>query len=491
MEPRPAASARTYRRAVGLEVRLDPCRGCSRATITARRHGGDTVVELDLSEASALLRLKRWSTPEEAGLPAATLGRWVTENLAFEADGRPPQDLYAGPVWDGAAPVSLAPHVWPTFVMDHKRSRGPVPFMPRHHTLQGARLTGVHLGVMEAGSQVLGVALSCCAHHGMVLRELMAHLHAPAPTGLGKDHAALLAVLDQLGLLEPAPVPLDVPDGSLTWLGHAAVLLKDGGTRVLVDPLFHPRSLPPPVQGTTPPDARTLGPVDAVLITHGDNDHFNVQALGRLARNTPLLLPRARKAQPFHVDMAAVAALLGFTNVAFVEPWETTRVGALKVLAAPFVGEDWGLTLPKVTWLVQGPTLCAYLGADAAAMPEVMARLGQEHVVDVALLGVGGCEEALVMPKGFGYGNFYARWIAHAQRNRWVQHCAGPQESAQAARLLRARHVFGYAAGGADFIALAYSDRGTHQYLAALLVEPGDPQPLALPLGVPAALPLR
>ena len=38
----------------------------------------------------------------------------------------------------------------------------------------------------------------------------------------------------------------------------------------------------------------------------------------------------------------------------------------------------------------------------------------------MALLGVTGAEESLVMPPGFGYGNFYAKWIPPERRNEWM-----------------------------------------------------------------------
>jgi hypothetical protein len=64
-----------------------------------------------------------------------------------------------------------------------------------------------------------------------------------------------------------------------------------------------------------------------------------------------------------------------------------------------------------------------------------------------------------------------------------VQLCNGPEESAEVARRLKARFAFGYAAGGAPFAAQAYTDRGTHAELAAILAhDASGPRPLALPL---------
>jgi hypothetical protein len=188
--------------------------------------------------------------------------------------------------------------------------------------------------------------------------------------------------------------------------------------------------------------------------------------------------------------MAALLDLLGFHNVTWMSPWQRLKLGDVTLLAVPFLGEDWGLPLPTLTWLVQAKDLTVYFGADANPMPLVHEKLSSEFQIDLALLGVSGCQEAHVMPPGFGYGNFYAPWIPTERRNEWVALCSGSEDAAQSARILKARHAFGYAAGGAPFIQLAYTDRGTHDGTAQLLASsPSGPAPLDLPLGVPTRVP--
>jgi hypothetical protein len=59
-----------------------------------------------------------------------------------------------------------------------------------------------------------------------------------------------------------------------------------------------------------------------------------------------------------------------------------------------------------------------------------------------------------------------------------------PVLAAEMARLMGARKVFGYAAGGVPWMPTTYSDEGDHADLAALLVEDAEGvQPLDLPLG--------
>jgi L-ascorbate metabolism protein UlaG (beta-lactamase superfamily) len=56
---------------------------------------------------------------------------------------------------------------------------------------------------------------------------------------------------------------------SITWLGHATVLYRSpSGKSVLVDPWMEGNP-------ARPPEAKKLGTVDIMLITHGHSDHFN------------------------------------------------------------------------------------------------------------------------------------------------------------------------------------------------------------------------
>jgi hypothetical protein len=230
--------------------------------------------------------------------------------------------------------------------------------------------------------------------------------------------------------------------------------------------------------------------VDAVLITHGDNDHFNAQALAWIPPATPILIPRTVEKKPYQVDLEGVLALLGFSNVRTMTWWETDPLGALQVTCTPFHGEDWGLTLPSCTWLLSGGGHTVYLSADSVFHEETCRRIAASHTVDLAFLGVTGNAETHLMPPGFGYGDFYALWIPPGKRNQWVELCAGPAESARAAVLLKARHAFGYAAGGAAFMPVAYSDRGTHAELADHLAKGGHAGvPVDLPLARPWKLP--
>ncbi len=470
-----------FRRAEGVSLAFSPCSG---QFLLGDRPVPRGAVEL-------LGRLSQWATATQVATTLAQLAALEKANAVFWAPQRPSRALTGSPLGQRAGPVRLRGNVWPKLLLRREERVDVFPFMARRGMLVDAALVGLQCAVFEWGKKTLELRMECCPQHGAALRALLPRLNGWATwEQLAADPqvAGVLDALDVVGMLESCG-PHTKDQGSpaqVTWLGHAAVLYQAGGTRLLVDPLFHPRSIPQRAHQDTPPDPRALGHIDAVLITHGDNDHLNAQALQWLPPDTPVIIPRASARHPYQVDLEGMLAVLGFHNITALAPWEETQVGEVRVTAAPFVGEDWGLTLPACTYLLQHPALNVYLTADAVLMEDVCQQVAARTRVDLALLGVTGCAETHLAPPGFGYGAFYAVWIPRHLRNRWVELCAGPEQSARAAVLLGARRAFGYAAGGADFVPVAFSDRGTHAQLDAALRQLGHPGvPCALTLGQP------
>ncbi|SMH38239.1 L-ascorbate metabolism protein UlaG, beta-lactamase superfamily [Rathayibacter oskolensis] len=68
---------------------------------------------------------------------------------------------------------------------------------------------------------------------------------------------------------------------TLRWLGMAGFLLNARGTTILIDPVLH--SFDMPLLVDIPLRVADVLRVDAVLVTHGDNDHFSVPTCRELA----------------------------------------------------------------------------------------------------------------------------------------------------------------------------------------------------------------
>lgn len=470
----------TFRRAVGLELQLSLCEGLAHVEVTASRQEGATTVSLPLEEVALLFRLSNWQQSDELNVPQQRLASLVYQNLLYWSERRPSRVLTGAPVHDVELPLVLRRNVWPTPVLARradgarKRDAAPTPFMPRMGKLDDVELAGVRFEAVELDRQTHGISFSCCAAHGMVVRDWLTSLdgkHGCGSLVQTAEHAALLRAFNSLGLLETS-LPHDQTwhgESRVTWLGHAAVLVETLGQRILVDPLFHPCSIPSRAHPELPPDPAHIGPLDAILITHGDNDHFNPQALVRLERHTPVYIPRVKAPQAYHVDMLRVLDLLGFTQVHTLQVGDRVQLGDVTVVATPFVGEDWGLSLPQLTYVIQSEPLTVFLNADSHRMDEHHRQIGEEFKVDVAFVGVSGCAETHAMAPGFGCGNFYGPWMPSQKANQWIELSAGPEDAARAAHLVGATKAFGYAAGGASYIPMGFSDHGTHADMAKAL----------------------
>lgn len=82
---------------------------------------------------------------------------------------------------------------------------------------------------------------------------------------------------------------------SVTWIGHASLLVQIGGCNVLIDPVFSRRVSPVRFAGPKRHQApgltvAQLPPIDVVLISHSHYDHLDrpsVRAVARQANGTP------------------------------------------------------------------------------------------------------------------------------------------------------------------------------------------------------------
>ena len=64
-------------------------------------------------------------------------------------------------------------------------------------------------------------------------------------------------------------------DGTtLRWLGMAGFLINSRGTTLMVDPLLEGFDMP--IMIDMPIAAKDVPNVDAILVTHSDNDHYSV-----------------------------------------------------------------------------------------------------------------------------------------------------------------------------------------------------------------------
>jgi L-ascorbate metabolism protein UlaG (beta-lactamase superfamily) len=166
---------------------------------------------------------------------------------------------------------------------------------------------------------------------------------------------------------------------ALTWLGHSTVLVELDGVRLVTDPLLRRRA--GFLHRADAVDVRTIGDVDAILISHVHYDHFDVPSLRLFSRATPLVVPRGA---------GRYVHKLGFASVLELDRDEEWRVGGVVVRSthAEHDSRRWPLwrETASLGYVIRG-RVSVYFAGDTDlfdAMGDVATAL------DVALLPIAG-----------------------------------------------------------------------------------------------------
>jgi L-ascorbate metabolism protein UlaG (beta-lactamase superfamily) len=121
---------------------------------------------------------------------------------------------------------------------------------------------------------------------------------------------------------------------TVTWLGHAGILLQMDGFNILMDPVFSDRASPvswmgPPRQVPSPVQVTDLPPIDLVFISHNHYDHLDRPTVLALKA----LQPGARYLVPLGMKQWFVAE--GITAVREIDWWDTVDAGSLRLHLTP------------------------------------------------------------------------------------------------------------------------------------------------------------
>ncbi len=201
--------------------------------------------------------------------------------------------------------------------------------------------------------------------------------------------------------VQPAFVTPRAPASQLTvtWVGHASLLIQLGGCNILADPVWSERASPVRFAGPrrwVPPAIafEDLPPVDVVLQSHNHYDHLDSVTVRRLATSHPgaswvLPLGLAQFVQRRGVRADAVVEL---------DWWQERQVAAVRVAATPAqhfssrgIG-DRGGTLWCGFALSTAAGRRVYFAGDSGLHPE-FGRIGTRYgPFDVALMPIGAYE---------------------------------------------------------------------------------------------------
>jgi N-acyl-phosphatidylethanolamine-hydrolysing phospholipase D len=191
--------------------------------------------------------------------------------------------------------------------------------------------------------------------------------------------------------LSPAKNP------SVTWIGHATVLVRVGGLNVLTDPHFSERASPftfagpkrvvPPV-----PALHELPHIHAVVVSHNHYDHLDLDSVAKLA-DQPGGSPR------FFVPLGLKDWFTrrGIEEVVELDWWESRSFNGLEIHFVPV--QHWSkrtLTDENQTlwggWVLRHPELSFFFAGDTGYskdFADIRARFGG---FDLAAVPIGAYE---------------------------------------------------------------------------------------------------
>jgi L-ascorbate metabolism protein UlaG (beta-lactamase superfamily) len=198
-----------------------------------------------------------------------------------------------------------------------------------------------------------------------------------------------------------AALRANVVEPTVTWVGHATLLIQLDGVNVLTDPHWSERASPVSFAGPrrlTPPGLRfeDLPPIHVVLISHDHFDHLDEATVRRLAA-----VHRPRFYVP--LGLGPWLAGLGITDVVELDWWDSRTERGLTLTCVPVQhwtsrsffeqnGRLWS------GWAVAGRERRLFFAGDTGYWPPyfqaIGARLGP---FDVAAVSIGAYTPAAIM----------------------------------------------------------------------------------------------
>jgi N-acyl-phosphatidylethanolamine-hydrolysing phospholipase D len=186
---------------------------------------------------------------------------------------------------------------------------------------------------------------------------------------------------------------------SVTWIGHATMLVRMDGVTFLTDPMFSDRASPVSFAGPerrVPPGVplAALPPVDFAVLSHDHYDHTDLPSIRALAaRGVRFFVP---------LGLGPLLREAGALDVYELDWGEVVDIGPVRVHCVPaqhFSGR--GLTGRNrrlwAGWVVAGPTRRFYHAGDtgySGDFAEIGRRLGP---IDLAAVPIGAYEPAAMM----------------------------------------------------------------------------------------------
>jgi N-acyl-phosphatidylethanolamine-hydrolysing phospholipase D len=214
------------------------------------------------------------------------------------------------------------------------------------------------------------------------------------------------SLVPDLGLIQSNAGAGAAMEPSVTWIGHATVLVQLGGLNVLTDPIFSNRASPLSFLGPARAQKPGLWPhelprIDLVVISHNHYDHLDADSVKMLAAQSggPPLFVVPLGLKRWFEDV-------GISSVVELDWWQSHKLGAVEVVLTPVqhwsgrsLGDRmhtlWGgyaLFAPQLHVFFAGDTGYSRDFADIRARFAERQGAAQGGGFDVALLPIGAYE---------------------------------------------------------------------------------------------------
>jgi L-ascorbate metabolism protein UlaG (beta-lactamase superfamily) len=186
----------------------------------------------------------------------------------------------------------------------------------------------------------------------------------------------------------PVPRPAE-GTVSVTFVGHATVMITTPRTRLLTDPLLESTLFGLRRAKAAGIDPADVGDVDLVLVSHAHRDHLVPASLRRLPGAAVAVVP------PHCLDLMRE---LAFLDMIELDPGQTFRHADVEVIAVPVRHSgarglgDYGRR-GACGYVIRAQGTCIYFAGDTGYFSG-FAEIGRRFQPDVALLPIAGYEPA-------------------------------------------------------------------------------------------------
>src|SRR4051812_42265401 len=196
--------------------------------------------------------------------------------------------------------------------------------------------------------------------------------------------AVMLAALGGCGRPDRAALHVRVPHEAfaddpdaitVSWIGHATMLIGVRGHWFLTDPMFSQRLAGVMMRNVDAAiDPAELPPLDAILVSHAHFDHLDLPSLRRLPDTALIVPPGVPTFLPADLPQRQIVAL---------DTWQSFRRGDIRITAVPASHGDGRYLLDlwhkrsHTGWIIEVGARTVYFAGDTGYVPVQAQELGR------------------------------------------------------------------------------------------------------------------